>query len=103
MASATRSQRPRSSVPSSIIAVRLVPASSERNSVWPMNLCPARMMDSLLTGAVTSASSSPRRQRCAPSRSAATAALAASGEPAGRFSGSGSASGLVMKNFPLSS
>ena len=63
VASATRSQRPRSSWPSSIIAVRSVPASWERNSVWPTNACPARTIASLFTGAVTSASSSRRRQR----------------------------------------
>ncbi len=66
-------------------------------------------MASLLTGAVTSASNSPRRQRFAPSRKAARAAWAASGEPAGSFPGSAgklpvlpeSAKGFAVKNFPL--
>ena len=58
VASATRSQRPRSSWPSNIIAVRSVPASWESNSVWPTKAWPARTIASLFTGAVTSASSS---------------------------------------------
>ncbi len=58
------------------------------------------MMDSLLTGAVMSASSSPRRQRCAPSRNQETEAFAAGGEPAGRFSGNGSVEGIPDEKPP---
>src|SRR2546430_7813469 len=44
-----------------------------------------RSIDSLLTGAVTKASASCVKHKCAPSLSQATAARAANGEPGARF------------------
>jgi len=68
----------------------------------PIGMCGVRLETQvhIITGAVTSASNSRRRQRSAPSRNQASVARAAAGEPGASASASGSARGLWSRKRP---